>query len=374
MSKCQRFVPPVGLVRFVFALRRGLAWLHRKLVPPHVAALELIGGMWAFRVAYVLTELGVFDALNNGAKSVQELSICCGVTADRLRRLLRAGTEVGVVRERPVDRFENTPLAQALCREGRLSVADYVLFQGRQGWPHWEDLERAVREGQTATEIQHGMKPFDYLDSHPDAAAAFDQGMAALSRVMADAVIGARDFGQACCVVDVGGGQGELLARVLDCAPKAQGILFDLPRVVARAEAFLKTAGVGDRCRCVAGSFFDEGAIPAGDLYLMHGVLHDWDDASATILLRRVRAAMAAKARLLVCEMPLPEPERPHFAHLVDLEMMLQSGGQERTRGEYAALLEAAGFDVVRVLPTAALGVVFEAAPATSPGVSVYRP
>ena len=110
-------------------------------------------------------------------------------------------------------------------------------------------------------------------------------------------MLGALDFSQAGRLIDVGGGTGELLAGILAAYPRLQGVLFDLPHVVAHASAVQKASGVGDRLQTVGGSFFD--SVPAGgDTYMMKTVIHDWDDARAATILRNCRAAMEPGSKL----------------------------------------------------------------------------
>ena len=151
-------------------------------------------------------------------------------------------------------------------------------------------------------------------------------------------------------VVDVGGGQGVLLAAVLRAHPHLRGVLFDQPAVVAGAAPVLRAAGVADRCEVVGGDFF--AAVPAGgDVYLLSRILHDWDDARATALLRVLHRAARPGARLVVVERVLPPGDAPHPGKLIDLTMLVMLGGRERTEAEFRALLAGAGFSLTRVVP-----------------------
>ena len=171
------------------------------------------------------------------------------------------------------------------------------------------------------------------------------------------------DFAGARTVVDVGGGQGALLAAVLAAHPQARGVLFDQPEVVAGAAPLLRAAGVADRCAVVGGSFFE--AVPdGGDVYLLSRVIHDWDDAQATTILRACRRAMGPAARLLLVERVLAPGNTPDPNRFSDLNMLVMLGGQERTAAEFAALYQAAGFRLTRVLPLPAAVSLIEGQPA----------
>jgi hypothetical protein len=164
-------------------------------------------------------------------------------------------------------------------------------------------------------------------------------------------------------VVDVGGGQGALLAAILAANPQARGVLFDLPHVVAGAAPQLRAAGVADRCEVVGGSFFE--TVPAGgDVYLLRAVVHDWDDAQATAILRACRRAMDPAARLLLVERVIAPGNTPDPNRFSDLNMLVMLGGQERTATEFAALYQAAGLRLTRVLPLPDAASLIEGQPA----------
>ena len=175
--------------------------------------------------------------------------------------------------------------------------------------------------------------------------------MTALSRAEARVAVESYDFGRFGCVVDVGGGQGQLLAAILLACPGARGILFDRPEVVAAADRLLASAGLAQRCAVVAGDFFL--SVPGGgDAYIMKSVLHDWNDGAAADLLRTCRRAMPAAATLLAVERVVGPPNEDPTGKFYDLNMLVQYGGLERTREEFEELLERGGFDMIEVVPT----------------------
>ena len=165
-------------------------------------------------------------------------------------------------------------------------------------------------------------------------------------------------------IVDVGAGQGALLVAILTQSPKARGILFDLPHVVAGAQKFIESAGLIDRCACVAGDAFEQ--VPAsGDLYLLRRVVHGQDDDHAVAILRNCRAAMGARSRMLVIEHVLEPGNAPSWGKMLDLQMLFFSaGGRERTEVEFRALLASAGLNFERIIPTVAVTSLIEASPA----------
>jgi len=175
-------------------------------------------------------------------------------------------------------------------------------------------------------------------------------------------VADAYDFSACGTVVDVGGGTGNLLAAILERHSGARGVLADLPHVLQDAPGVLGPRGVLDRVTCQGTDFF-AGVPPGGDVYLLSHVIHDWTEDQCVEILGNCRRVMSHTSRLLIVEMVLPSGDTPHPGKLLDLAMLVMPGGQERTEGEYAALLRRAGFELVRVVPTRSAVSVVEAVP-----------
>jgi hypothetical protein len=229
-------------------------------------------------------------------------------------------------------------------------------------WQSVGGLEHSLRTGAPAFEQIFGASLFDYYAAHPDAARVGAEGLKSVGRGQDAAVAAAYDFAGAGTVVDVGGGQGGLLAAILEANPGVSGVVFDLPHVAAMAHRQLQASGLAGRCRTEAGDFFRE--VPGGgDLYLLRKVIHDWDDERARVLLRCCRAAMTEAARLIVVEMVVPAGNEPAYAKLLDLLMLVYAGGRERTEAEYHDLLRSAGFSPTRLVATASAVSLIEAKP-----------
>jgi len=315
--------------------------------------LRLINGFRASQAVHVAAVLGLSDRLADGPRATVELGAELGCDAPSLYRLLRALSTVGMYEELPDGRFASTPLGDEL-RTGR-PLRSWAAFVGRPAvWRAWSALEHSVRTGENAFTSVHGEDVWAYRARHPDEGLAFDAAMTGLSRWGADAMLDAYDFGRYKVVADIGGGHGAVLAAILARHPGVRGILFDQPHVVAGAPALLAEAGVADRCEVVAGDMFE--AVPPGaDAYALKSILHDWRDDEAVAILRTCRRAMTPDAAVLILERVLPGP--PHgpesaASAFADLNMLVGPGGQERTRDEYAALLDRAGLRLVGVTST----------------------
>ena len=332
--------------------------------------LRLTGAAWVAQAVSVAARLHLADHLAGGARTVDDLATATATHAPSLRRLLRALAGVGLFAEDEEGRFGLTPLGAALRSDITGSVRALCAMRGEPWfWAAWGELLHSVTTGETAFRRVHGTDFFGFLAQHPEAAALFNAGMGDLSQTETAAVVAAYDFGRYRTVVDVGGGQGALLAALLQAYPTVRGILFDLPATVAGARALLEAAGVADRCTVIGGSFFE--AVPSGgDLYVLKSVIHDWDDEQAVAILRSCRAAMGDTSRLLLVERVVPPGNAPAFAKLMDLNMLVIAGGRERTEAEYRMLYERAGLALTGVSPTTAEVSLIESQPADMPAAT----
>jgi hypothetical protein len=328
------------------------------------ALWRLINGYQLSQAIHVLATLGVADHLADGPRSSAELARATEANEDALYRVLRAVASIGVLEEDDARRFSLTPMGEWLRNDMAGSLAGWAALVGRPyQWGAWAQLLHAVKTGENAFQHLHGVDAWEYRRERPEENAIFDAAMQSFTRGLNDALLDAYDFGRFACIVDVGGGNGALLAGVLREHPNVTGVLFDQPHVVDGAEPVLQEARVGERCRVVGGSFFD--SVPeGGDAYVMKSILHDWDDAEATAILRVCRRAMRDESRLLVIERLVEPPNRGAPTKFSDLNMLTILGGRERTLAEFRVLLEAGGFELQGETATAAGFSVIEAVPA----------
>ena len=323
------------------------------MATPAMRLLHLMNGCRVTQALYVAARLGLADCLRDGPQGSDELARATGADAGALRRLLRALVSLGVLAEEPDGRFATTELG-ALLRSDALRAAA-VFWGDERLWRAWGHLHESVMSGETAWGPRG---PGAFVEDHardPEGAALFNAAMTALTSAFDGAVTATYDFSRFRTLVDVGGGQGALLASILAANPRLRGIVFDIPPVIEGAKARIAAAGLAERCALVAGDFF--ASVPAGgDAYLLKWVIHDWDDERAIAILRNCLRAMARDGRLLVVERVVPErvdrSEDTQGMLLGDLNMLLVTGGRERTAAEYQALLESAGFALAHIVPT----------------------
>ncbi len=332
--------------------------------PPSARLLELtMQAQITFHAIWVATELGIPDRIGSETRNAEEIAGPLGLHAPSVYRLLRALTVSEVCHEAPGRRFRLTPIGELLRRDTPDSMRDWVLFVGSPfRLAAWQELPYSVRTGKPSFDKAHGLPTFDFLASHPEEAAIFDAAMTSSTLRTANAIAEAYDFSSARTVADIGGGQGVLLATILERNPGLRGVLFDLPHAMEGARQAFAAKHLSDRVDAVVGSFFER--VPSGaDVYLLKSIIHDWDDDRCVAILRLCREAMAPGGRVLVVEGIVPPPNHPSFRKLLDLEMLALPGGMERTEDEYRALLERAGLRLSRIVPTASPASLLEGVP-----------
>jgi C-methyltransferase len=306
-------------------------------------------------------QLGIADELGECPRHVDDIARGLSVNAQSLARLMRALSCRGIFRQVNADEFTHTALSKSL-RTGSPGGAKEIIQAMGIGSIRSASLlyERAIITGRSAFElIGNGADP-----QSPQAleeGRSYDAAMTAASDHQADSLMHAFDFSGFSPLVDVGGGQGALLAHILASNPSQRGVLFDLPRVVAAADMELDRRGVASRCEVFAGDFRWQ-MVPGGRGYILKNILHGRDDRQCDDLLRRIHLNAASGARVLIIELVMPAQGCSAFHTGFDLFLLL-GGAQRRVRcaREFQMMLEGAGFDLIRVVPTDCLLNVIEA-------------
>ena len=318
------------------------------------ALLQLICGIHISRSAYAVAELGIADLLADGPLTSTELAAATATHEPSLYRVLRLLAALGVFDELESGRFGLTMIGERLRSEAPLGMRALTILDERLGGirPFAHILE-TLRTGRSGGDIEFDVPPFERLAANPDAMAAFQAAMSERTAAFAPGVAAGYDFSPVRTVVDVGGGQGTLLLEILRRHAHLRGVLFELPTVVPRAQSLFEKQGLDDRCEVVAGDFFD--AVPSGaDCYLVANVLHDWDDERSIEILRNCQRAMTTGGRVLIVERLIPDRLEDAVPTLLsDINMLVLTGGKERTNAEYAALLAAADLTLATVAQVA---------------------
>ena len=311
--------------------------------------LGLVNAGWTTQAIGAAVRLGLPVALAEGARDVDALAAATATHAPSLRRLLEALGTLGLVAVDGRDSWVLLGAGRLLLPEAGGSLAAWAEFCAGASWDAWRRLDDSVKTGAS----QRRRQGFAHLDDDAAAAALFNRAMRNLTAPIAAVFAERIDLGPNARIVDVGGGEGELLAGLLLRHPQTTGRVFDLAHAAEAATQRFAELGLAARASFVAGDFF--AAVPGNaDVYLLKSVLHDWDDDHAVRILRCVAAAMSPSARLFVLERLRPEPagSSPIDRAIArsDLNMLVATGGRERSEAAYRRLLEASGLHAQRAL------------------------
>jgi hypothetical protein len=299
-----------------------------------------------------IAKLGLPDHMSlTEPASPESLAQATNAHAPSLYRVLRMLAAVGLFEEHEGQRFTLTPLSACLQSSAPDSVRGVAMFL-TDPWHMraYENILHSLKTGENGVQKAYGRHGFDVIAEDPVSLENFQLGMSNYSAMEGALLEPLLDFANFHRIADVGGGHGSLLAQILRLNPNLQGVLFDLPEVVAHAPA------PSGRLSHESGSMFDR--VPTGcDAYIMKHIIHDWDDDHSRKVLRLMCDQLAAHApqtgRVFLAEMIVPHTHEPHPAKFLDVEMLVMTpGGKERTTAEFAVLFESAGLELVRAQTT----------------------
>ncbi len=329
-------------------------------IPPPMQLMHMLMGFMVTRAISSAANMGIADVLKGGPKYYTDIAKAIKAEQKAVHRLMRALTSVGVFAEPEPGKFALTPISQFLVKDTPGSLAGMAkMITTPSHWLPWGRFDETLQAGISCAEKVLGGNVFDYYKCNPVEGQIFAEAMSSFSSMTSGAVAQAYDFKQFKKIADVGGGHGFLLATILNSAPKAKGVLYDLPEVVKEAGPLLHE--VKSRVEIKSGSFFD--SVPEGcDCYVMKHIIHDWDDARCTTILKNIRKVMAPGAKVAVVEILMPDKAIPDPSFLMDINMLAMTpGGCERTEQGFKDLFKGAGLKLNSITRTMSPAAVMEA-------------
>jgi O-methyltransferase/methyltransferase family protein len=323
-----------------------------KETPPPLQMLQVISGFWVARSIYVLAKLGIADMIKDAPLTADQLAGATGSHGPSLFRLLRALAAVGIISQDEQNRFGATPLSDTLRSDVQGSLRAFAMSElGEEHYPAWGELLYSVQTGGIAFNKAFGEPVFDFFATHPENARVFNDAMSGMTAQANQALHAAYSFAGSKKIMDVGGGHGGLISSILQKNPQMKGVVFDAPQVIEGAEAKIAGSEIADRCQLVGGDFFQ--SVPSGaDTIVLKWIIHDWNDEQSVAILRNCHGALPDNGKLILVEAVVPEASEMHFSKFIDLNMLVMTGGRERTEKEFRRLYEDSGFKLTRIVPT----------------------
>jgi SAM-dependent methyltransferase/AraC-like DNA-binding protein len=318
----------------------------------------------ASALAYAAVKLGLPERMGARPWTAEALATELGLSPPHLLRFLRGLVTLGICEEHPDGGFALTSLGQSLKPGSPSRLGEKVMIVVEQYWQPWADLVSTLQTGAPAFDHVFGTDVWAWRNENFRGGDIFAAYLASETFAGAGPIVEVLDLSGVDRVADIGGGHGGLLAAILQTNPDTRGILFDLPETIIGAKRFLKSHGVLERVTLVGGDFIAEIPVEA-DLYVLKSVLQHWDDLGARALLESCRDAMPARARLAIVERLLPEAASGDpSAVMLDLHMMVITGGRVRTLQEFERLLAEANLVLSKIYATSSGLSVVEAVPA----------
>ncbi|KQC13308.1 MAG: hypothetical protein APR63_08960 [Desulfuromonas sp. SDB] len=309
--------------------------------------MVMITSKWISKSIYAAAKLGIADILSEKSANIDEIAELTGTQPAQLYRLLRALSSMGVFNEESPAVFSINTKGECL-KTGNLRAAA-LLFNSEWSDQSWGKLMQTLKTGKTSFELAHNQDLNSWLKDHPEYCDIFNQANSFKVKTSFFPAIRNYDFSDCRKITDIGGGVGTLLIEILLLNPHLRGIVADKPGVVEIARQKIKSHHLTGRCKTIKCDFFRQ--IPGGsDVYLLANILHDWPDEKCLNILKNCYRDLNSRAKLLVLEFIIPPGNKPSVSKLLDLEMMVTTGGKERTALEYRQLFQEGGFKVLKIV------------------------
>jgi hypothetical protein len=324
-------------------------------VAPNSQLLEMAMAYSRSRMVCAAARLGVADALGTQERGVEELAKTCQADCDSLYRLLRALAAFGIVSEAAPRRFVLTQLGQPLRKDASNSAWAGVVFWSDLLADQWAYLTDCVRTGKSSGKLMDAAGIVSRWFTDPEAPAIFRAVMGTAPAEDYAPIAKSWDFSNRKVVADLGGGGGALLEAVLMQHPHTTGLLADRQESIDAATPRFAKWQAASRCKLIVADLSE--AVPAGaDVYILKHVLHGCKDDAAAKILSNCRSVIPADGALLIVEFVLPDVVQHADPKLEgrlmsDLNMMVVTGGKERSAREWRDLLAAGGFEMKRIIP-----------------------
>lgn len=324
-------------------------------VTPNSQLLEMAMAYSRSRMVCAAARLRIADALGTEERSVEELAQACQADCDSLYRLLRALAAAGIVSETSPRRFVLTDMGQPLRKDAPNSAWPGVVFWSDLLADQWACLADSVRTGQSSGKLMESAGIVSRWFKDPEASAIFRAVMGTAPAEDYLPIAKSWDFSSRRVVADLGGGGGALIRAVLKAYPNVSGLLVDRPESIDAAAPLFAPEELKGRCRLLSADLSE--AVPAGaDVYILKHVLHGFKDDVAARLLRNCRSVIPPGGALLIVEFVLPDvvsraDPKLEGRLMSDLNMMVVTGGKERSAREWSDLLKAGGFEMKRIVP-----------------------
>lgn len=297
---------------------------------------------------YTVIKLNIPELTKDQYVKVDILAARSEVNEVALFRILRALTGIKIFKQKG-NSFKLTKHATPLLADTENSITNVILWIIEWKRKVWDNVLYSVKTGKPAFDDVYKKPLFDFLSENEEVQDLFDKVMSQRTKLNTKQILNTYDFSNIKTIIDIGGGNGMLLSEILKKYTTANGILFDASDIINKTDNILKEYNLEDRCRLTEGDFFK--SVPKnGDIYILKEVLHDWNDEKSIEILKNCADVMNKDGKIIIIEHSA-DMKYPGSL-LLDVSMLLTTGGQERTKKEFKKILKKAGLVLSKVYKT----------------------
>ncbi len=306
---------------------------------PELKILNMISSTWVSQILQFALNKQILEFIHASPLDSNQLALKLDIDEPILIRILKGLEHLALIKRNGAH-YELSDLGTLLLPNNDAGFYSMAKLWGEEFSNSWSKLSESSTEGKPGFEIFYGQNIFEYLQKNPLRGSHFGQAMNSLAKYLYQDISKYITLMPNETIVDVGGGNGFLIKNLLANQPHAQGILFDLPDVIANASEFSNESV--DNLSFISGDFFE--AVPQGDSYILANIIHDWSDVHAIQILKNIRSKQKPSDRLFLVEMALNHDCEPALAISTDLNMLMLTGGKERNLDEFKSILECSGY------------------------------
>lgn len=357
----------IGAVRRFARLTRFAAWLQdipNKVTPAPFRLMQIGSAFWQSRALYVAARLDIATVLADEALSAEEIATRIRTQADATYRLLRMLTAMCIFEEVSPRAFRNNKLSDCLREGNTQNVRAMILMHNsaEMSRPWYEQLEQAVRSGDTPFRLTHGQEMFAYLDGHAEFDGLFSKAMDSVEALTGDSFATDFDWSRFDRIIDIGGSKGSKAIAILKRYPHLKALVVDRAQVIQGAAQYWEKRedrALLERMSFQAGDLLE--SVPQAtsdkDIYLLSAVLHGFDDAACITALRNLASASAGTgASIALMEMVMPDSRADLASASFDMQMFMGTRGRERTLDEWQRLFDRCGLVLTEVVGLQSFG------------------
>jgi len=305
---------------------------------------QLSFGYWKSCILFTATEFDIFTLISKGKVTAKEISHSIHTNERATEMLLNALVSLELLTKQ-ANCYQNAPISNLHLIKGKPHYLGDFIHHAQNIMENWTMLRETIETGKAVSlkDLPEEVDPHDLRD--------FITAMHNIASVKADELCSKIDIKGARRLLDLAGGPGTYAIACAKANPQLHAVVFDLGHTIILTQEFIKAAGMEDRVTTQAGNCLEDSfGKSVYDVILVSNLLHIYNPANNTKILKKCRDALKDEGQVIIHEFVLDETRtRPQFAALFSLNMLIGTQeGASYSESEYRAWLEDAGFKNIR--------------------------